>query len=330
MDFKIKLPKFKFGSKKTVIDWGASSLKVVTASKQKNSFLINDFFQQEAGDDLTSELSSIWKKKKFPSTNIVLSLDGSSTLVRVVDFPRMDKKAIADSLNYELSRYVPFSQEEVYFDFEVLEDNPSSDNLRLLIAVAKKEIIDEKLSILDEIGLVPSKITLSPVSLVNAFLNFFPHEGGAVGILDLGFSYSMISIINNNKLYLSREVKKGAKDILQRVSNLMGTKINNLAELEEKNENLDHNFISDVSSDLVEEIKISLDYLETKENLIVKKIYFTGGLTCWKGISNVLGPSLEIDAVPFEILNFFSCSESIKEQLKVEEGNFSVAISSLL
>ena len=172
MKLKVELP--KVGSKKVAIDWGSSALKIVSASRLKHTYLINDYVSQKVDENLSGALSKIWHTNKFPVTNIVLCLDGASTLVRIVDFPRMDKKVIRGSLGFELSRYIPFSQEEVYFDFSILDIPTTADHIKLLIVSVKKAFLEEKIGILEAANILPSKVTLSPISLANAFLKFFP------------------------------------------------------------------------------------------------------------------------------------------------------------
>jgi len=328
LPFKFELP--KLGGRKAVIDWGSSALKIISASKQKDSYLITDFAYKGIGENLSSALSRVWKEKNFPLANITIALDGVSTLVRVVDFPLMDKKLIKESLGYELSKYVPFSSEEVYFDYHILDKESGEETLKLIIAVVKKDFLDEKVGLLKSAGITPSKITLGPVSLANIFLKFFPQQEKPVAILDMGFFYSMVIIIYKNSLYLSRELKRGAKDIFTRISNIIGKKINNFEDLENNKDSLENSFLADASSDLVEEIKISLDYLETKENLLVDKVYVTGGLIASERVKNVLPQALGMELLPFSILNYYSYASGVKEKLKPLEGNFAVAVSSLL
>ncbi len=328
LPFKFDLP--KLGSRKVVIDWGSSSLKIVSASKQKDSYLITDFAYKKTGDNLSLDLSRIWEEKNFPLANITVALDGASTLVRVVDFPLMDKKLIRESLGYELPKYVPFSSDEVYFDYHVLGKDDSRGMLKLIIAVVKKVSLDEKVGLLKFAGLMPSKVTLGPVSLANLFLKSFPQQEKPVAILDMGFSYSMVIIIYKNSLYLSRELKRGAKDIFTRISNILGKKVDNFEDLENNKDSLEDSFLADASSDLVEEIKISLDYLETKENLLVDKVYVTGGIISSERIKRVLPQALGIELFPLSILKYFSCASGVQEELNPLEGNFAVALSSLL
>lgn len=320
----------KIGAKRIAIDWGSSALKIISASRLKHSYLITDFTYQKFEENLSDILSRIWQEKNFPLYNIVLSFDGPSTLLRVVDFPRMDKKMIRESLGYELSRYIPFSQEEVYYDFSVLDIETGTKNIKLLIASAQKNFVDEKLSLLEQANVIPSKITLSPISLVNAFLQFYPAQSVPIAILDLGFSYSVITIIYNNGIYLSREIKEGAKDILLRISNLLGVKITNFKDFIEKQKEIDSKLLLEISSNLIEDLRLSLDYLETKESLLVKKLYLTGGFTSCEGLVGILTKSLGIEVVPFNILKFFSCVSSIKERLEDLEGDLATAISTLL
>jgi len=318
--------------KKISIDWGSSALKVVSAYKFKDSYFITDFLYQGLQGNFSEVLSKFCRGKSFLSPDIILSLDGPSTLVRVVDFPRMDKKMVRQSLNYELSKYIPFSAEEAYFDFSILNnaEKTKSESFKLLIVSVRKDFVEEKIRILEEAGLIPLKITLSPISLSNAFLKFFPQEGYPVGLLDLGYSSSLITVVYNNNIHLSRQIKKGARDILESLSNILGKPIRNFKDLVASQKDISLELLSEVCSDLIEEVKLSLDYLETKENLAVKKIYSTGGLTVCKGIEEFLVRGLGVEVFPFNLLKYFKCKDSIKKDLEELEGNFSVAISSLL
>ncbi|MFC1514870.1 pilus assembly protein PilM [Candidatus Omnitrophota bacterium] len=328
MKLSLKLP--KIGSRKVAIDWGSSALKIVAATRLKESYLITDFSYQKVEEELSGILSRLWQEKKFPLYNVILALDGASTLVRVVEFPRMDKKMIKGALGFELSRYIPFSQDEVYFDCSVLDMPTASGDLKLLVAAAKKDFVDEKLAVLEEAGIIPTAITLSPISLVNAFSRFFPQSDAPIGILDLGFSYSMITIVYKNNIYLSREVKKGVKDIFARLTSRLGKEVKDFQDLISKKKELTPEVFADVSADLVEEIRLSLDYLETKENLAVKRIYTTGGLTASEGLMQVLGSSLGMELSAFDILKSFSYTSVVKTEIEEREGNLSVAVSSLL
>ena len=328
---RLNLPFLHSPFKKISIDWGSSALKIVSGYKFKESYFITDFVYQEIQENLPQLLSRVWQARGFFFSNIILCLDGPSTLVRVIDFPRMDKRMIRQSLSYELSKYIPFSAEEVYFDFYILNNlKANSENFQLLIASAKKDFVEGKMKILEEAGVIPSKITLSPISLSNAFLKFFPQEDYPVGLLNLGFSSSLITVVYKNNICLSREIRKGAKDILERVSNILGLAINNFEDLVKREGEINSQLISEVCSDLTEELRLSLDYLETRENIAVKKIYSTGGLTTCRGIDEILSKSLGIEVVPFNILRFFKCKETLKKDLEKIEGNFSVAVSSLL
>ena len=317
--------------KKISIDWGSSALKVVSAYKFKDSYFITDFLYQGLQGNFSEVLSKFCRGKSFLSPDIILSLDGSSTLVRVVDFPRMDKKMVRQSLSYELPKYIPFSAEEAYFDFSILNNaETKSESFKLLIVSARKDFVEEKIRILEEAGLIPLKITLSPISLSNAFLKFFPQEDCPVGLLDLGYSSSLITVVYNGNIHLSRQIKKGAKNILESLSNILGKPIKNFKDLVASQRDISLELLSEVCSDLIEEVKLSLDYLETKENLAVKKIYSTGGLTVCKGIEEFLVRCLGVEVFPFNLLKYFKCKDSIKKDLEELEGNFSVAISSLL
>ena len=76
---------------------------------------------------------------------------------------------------------------------------------------------------------------------------------------------------------------------------------------------------------LIEEIKVSLDYLETKEALYIKKIYLTGGLGLFSGINRELENLLGVEVKNLEVLKFYKYEEKIST-LQNLENNFSIAL----
>ena len=327
MGFKPGLPQFKV--KKAAIDWGSYAVKIVSGVRRNGCYEIDALARVPVGDDFPLQLRKIWEDRNFSWSNVILCLNGPDTLVRVVEFPRMDKKTIRESLGYELAHYTPFSRDEVYYDFAVLDE--SGGNFKLLIALARKEFVDTRLVRLEEAGIVPAGLTLSPIVLTNACGRFMTGSSDApVGILDLGYSSSMITVVQNGQIVLSREVKRGAKEIFTRMRNAIDLEISSFRELEENRNKISQHTLQNVCADLIEEVKVTLDFIESKDNTRVDRMYITEGLHSCAGLKDIFASSFGISVEPFDVTASFGGNEEIKKEMAASHGDFSIAVSALL
>jgi type IV pilus assembly protein PilM len=327
MEFKLGLP--KLGIKKVTIDWGSYALKIVGARQVKGAYTLDAVARVTIGNDLGAQLKKIWDEKGFSCANIALCVNGPDTLIRVVDFPKVDKKSMRESLGYELSHHTPFSQAEAYFDYAILDES-KPDTTKLLVALAKKEFIDAKLELLSQAGLLPRQILLSSIALANAHSFFMAQADTPIAILDLGYSFSMITVVHKGLIVLSREMKRGAKEIFSRMQNVIGLQINSFKELEENHNKISQHTLDNVCTDLIEEVKMSLDFIESKENVIVGTVFVTEGLKACAGMKNIFSGSLGVPVESFDVVERFACAEDVKRELQAAQGDFAIATSSLL
>ena len=165
-------------------------------------------------------LKKLWVEKKFSSKSVKVSIKDSACLVRCFKFPKMDTKKLEQALFYELNKYIPYSPEEVYFDFSVLtESNPNE--LLILLAVAKKSFVDEVLSVFSRAGLSVSEINLDIICLMNLFLNNYPDSKQSNAcLLDIGANFSSLAILNKGIPFLIRDVKFNAKEVFDSIARI--------------------------------------------------------------------------------------------------------------
>lgn len=320
----------KFSSKKTVIDWGTTALKVISSVKEKHGNTITNAETLDPSDDVVFNLKQLWKKKNFSYSNIILCIDGPDTLIRVVDFPRIDKKSIRESLGFELEHYTPFSQNDVYFDYAILEESSSADRMKLLIVLIKRAFLDEKLELLAEASLSPRQVTLNPVALTNAFESSGAKTKEAVAIFDLGYTSSMITIVNEGKIVLSREIKRGTKDIFSRLQKIVEAKVTSFKDLNIHKHRINRSVLYDVTADVTADIKMSLDFIETKENIAVSKILVTGGMNMSEGMWDVFSSVIGVETLSFDIFKNFRFAPQVQQQVEDASVDFTVALSALL
>ncbi len=274
---------------------------------------ISSFFI-ERNKDLTTTLKKLISDKKIPAKKVKISLKNPSCLVRYFSFPKMDKKKLRQTLFYEINKFIPFSADDVYFDYAVLKENSPSE-LLMLLAVAKKNYIENILEVFAECGLKVAEINLDSVCLMNLFFsNYSNSKDLNCCLLDMGYNFSTMTIIHKGIPFLTRDVKFSAKDILQVVSRIKGISVAEAEKLLLAQKKSDEflELVQDNLSNLCKEMKSSFDYFDVNKGEHIEKLYLSGGFSALTGIEKIFAETLETET---EILKVWP-----KDQEKIDES----------
>jgi general secretion pathway protein L len=81
-------------------------------------------------------------------------------LVRRTTMPAATEENLAQVLAFEMDRLTPFKAGEVYFDYRVVSRNAASGQIVVQIAVARRELVDERLAGLRAVGISPQAVAV--------------------------------------------------------------------------------------------------------------------------------------------------------------------------
>lgn len=280
------------------LDIGKSFVKALVVRNSK----IEKFFIKKNNNDPFSLFVDWVRKEKLTRLEIHLSIKGENTLLRYISFPKVDKKKIKEVFDYEVIRFVPFNREEIYFDVAVLDENYSSREFFLLLAVAKKDFIDSIIKQFQENNLNLTTAIPNSVNLINLYLASASKEEN-VALLDVGLSSTLLNLIKKKLPCLSREIKIALSDFFKNLSKKESLELPQLEdEIFQKKKELPYlkEVVEDFGWHLSQEIKSSFDYFEVNWGQNVNKILLSGGGAKLKGLEKVLTNSL---GIPVEIWN---------------------------
>ncbi len=267
---------------------------------------------------------SEWLHKEGLSTKKVkLSLKGSDTLIRYIAFPKVDKKNLKEVFSYEISKYIPFKREEVYFDIFVLDENYSPEEFLILVAIVKKAFVDKLIAEFKQEKINIGEITLNNIALLNLYINIKDRESN-IATIDIGANSTLLNLFKEGMPVLSREIRISAGEFSKKL-----VKLKNISEeeaeqiivtLDEARETTEVQemieIIEEVGLELAEEIKNSLDYFEVNWGKRIQKILLTGGLSKIKGLNKVIENSLGMNIElwnPFVYISDYNVDEEIKK-----------------
>ena len=203
------------------IDIGAGDCKLVELKKDGDSFtLLNWAVEPIKTGDVTQTLKKILERLDTPCKNLYTSVFGKGTLIRYIDMPRMSLEDLRNSFAIEADKYFPFAQNQVYTDCFILDPEGKEKRMLVLAAAVKKEIVDQRVRLLTDLGFQVNFIGINPIALANVLnvLNaHYQHDkGAATAFLDMGDSVSNLTIMVNNLPWFTRDVSVGGRDSRKR------------------------------------------------------------------------------------------------------------------
>jgi len=301
----------KFSKPKTKtavgLDIGNSSLKVVELQTKPGAAikeLVNfELLRFKSGKpaDISVSIKKILQNSGIHTERINTSVSGQAVIVRYVSMPRMSSDELKKALKLGVGKYIPFNLEEVNYDFQILDDIASSKDrkmMRVLLVAVKKEIIAERIKILQEAGLTPNVIDVDSFAVVNSFQLSRLENKGIIAVLDIGADITSITILRDNIPYFNRDIPIGGRHLTKSI-------VEDFEVTEAEAEELKHNpgnkygdLISSIRSvldSIAGEIHMSFNYAENQIGGTVQKVFLTGGTAKFKGIDKVFNSILGMD-----------------------------------
>lgn len=142
---------------------------------------------------------------------IIFSWPREYTIVRELNYPHANLKELREALEYQLDSFIPFSNENVYFDihFDSYLVSQTRQDAKVLVIAVKKMELDTILSKLHILKINPSRVIISPFAFL-PILEEEEKEGLTVLIGKNTESYSY-NLYEKDRLILSAMIKSEAE-----------------------------------------------------------------------------------------------------------------------
>jgi type IV pilus assembly protein PilM len=291
------------------LDIGARRCKAVELTRTQKGFkILNWVTEPIQNGDTASCLKKILEKIGQDSREIYTAISGQGTLIRFIKMPRMPMAQLKDSLRLEADKYFPFPSSDIYMDCQILEDDKIKDNkMAIMVAVAKKDIIKERLSLLSSLNLQNHFVGLNAVAISNAVIEFqnnkqeqmLGKEKEAFAMIDIGETKTTVVIFRDHAPRFTREIGIGGKDLTQKIMGLLGCNLQQAEELKAKPGDRSDEIFSacqPVLLGLVSEIRLSFDYFSSEDGSQVSKLFLTGNTADFAKTKDFFAKELEVSA----------------------------------
>lgn len=315
------------------LDIGTHTVKAVKLRLFKDTTELVAFESEIAQLDLTPVLKRL--KQSFVTPEVVnISVSGSSTVIRYVEFPRMTSEELKQALKFEAQKHIPFSINEVNLDGYILKDDLPDNKMLVLVAAVKKEFVAHRIKAVEEAGLKADIVDLDSIALINAFnFNFASDESlknKAVALLNIGNSMANLDILENGLPRLSRDIHIAGSNITNKLKDIFSIDFGSAENLklnpDKERANKVAAGVESVLTNLAAEIRTSFDYYESQSASSVAKIFLSGGTSRSPAPKDLLTNFLGIEVECWNPLKAINLSEKLDPQ-KVKSSSSQLAVA---
>lgn len=264
-------------------------------------------------DEIRGLLSSAEVKPKC----LVTAVGGRDVIVKKISMDRMKEADARDVIKWEAEQHVPFDMDNVELDFQILDPDGDGLQMSVLLVAAKRELVENKVALLSEVGYTPSIIDVDSFALHNAFeLNYPDAMRGVVGLVNIGHEVTHVNILEEGIPVLTRDLPVGARrfrEDLQRERGMSADEADRLLQSFDTHEALGP-FLHSRGEELAVGIERAAAFLQSASRSAggLSRLYLSGGGARIPGLAKTLAERLRL---PVQLANPI-------ERLRVADGVF--------
>ncbi|MFC1548985.1 type IV pilus assembly protein PilM [Candidatus Omnitrophota bacterium] len=280
------------------LDIGSHSIKVVSIIKEAEKNLLSAYniknIPPEAKSSDTKQLvEEALKEIDLHPEDINLGFSGPSVIVRFIDLPKMNKEQLASALSFEAEKYIPFSVNEVVMDYLILGDGPETGKMRVLLAAAKKELVNSRVELMEELGISINVLDIDSLAAFNAFCASYEVGEQGNAFFHFGHSQTDVLITVGETPCFMRQVQIGGRDINVALSKEMGVPAESIQEIllhaDEETKSRVAQTTNSILDDIIREMQLSFGYFENRYNAQISNVYCSGGMISQRDMLKYLG-----------------------------------------
>jgi len=307
------------------IDISTTAVKLLELSKTDTCYRVESFavapLHQDgivdkniANVDMIAEaIKTALIKSGSKLNQATVAVSGSAVMTKIISMPgSLSDNEMEEQIMIEADQYVPYSLEEINFDFEVQGVNKNNPEMvDVLLVASRKENVDDRVEALLKAGLKASIVDVESFAMENAFLLLSAHfsssaDAQTVAIADIGSAMATLTVLHDGRLVYTQEQGFGGKQLTEEIQRRYGLSYAE-AGLAKKHGGLPDNYIVDVldpfKRSMVQQIQRTLQfYVSSSANKGLDSIVLAGGCALIPGIDTLVENSLE---VPVYIANPF-------------------------
>ena len=325
------------------IDVSSSACKVLELSKADDHIRVERYAveplpQNSVVEHAITEVEQVAqaveravKRSGTRCRHAAVAVAGAHVITKTIKMPaNLSDAELQTQIEMEADHYIPYPLDEVNMDYQVLgasEDN--ADEMEVLMAACRKEIVDDYVAVIQGPGLTPAVVDIETYAMENAYSLIAEHMPGGgmektVAILDIGATTTNINVIHNNHSVYSRDHTFGGRQLTEEIQRRYGLSYEE-AGLAKKQGGLPDNYQTDVLRPFMEamcqETMRALQFFYSSSPFnSVDQLLLAGGCAQIPGVDEMVAARIGVPAMVANPFASMSLASRIKPQMLASDA----------
>jgi type IV pilus assembly protein PilM len=318
------------------LDIGSSSIKLLELAEMKGGYQLRNFgiaplppegiVDGALMDSVTivESIRGLADALRIKTKDVVTSVSGHSVIVKKINIPVMTEDELEESIQWEAERYIPFDINDVNMDFQILGPTEGNEELMdVVLVAAKKDIINDYLSVIMEAGFNPVIVDIDSFAIENMFeVNYSVTRDEVIALANIGASVTNINILKRGVSSFTRDIFTGGNAITEEIQRQLNVDFDEAETLklgnkiDETSQKALGEVLNSSLNALATEVSKSLNFFRsTSSQETVDRVYVSGGCAKISGIEKVIEQQA---GIPVEIANPLKEIDCSKRDLDVD------------
>ncbi|MDT8435448.1 MAG: type IV pilus assembly protein PilM [Gemmatimonadota bacterium] len=303
------------------LDIGSGLVKVAVVDHSGDAPTIERLVARPLGGDAIVEgevmdpglvattVDSLFEEEGIRERDVVVSVGGRDVIIKPIQMDRMKKGDAREVIRWEAEQHVPFDMDDVQLDFEITDPEGEGLHMGVLLVAAKRELVENKVALLEEANLDARVIDVESFALHNALEPNYPEAmRGVAALVNIGHETTTVNILEDGIPVLTRDLSFGTRRLsldLQRERGMLADEAEAVLRGEDADERL-RSFLFERAQEVGRGVERATAFLETQEvGTGLGRLYLCGGGVHVPGLLDALAERLGVEtrvASPIERL----------------------------
>ena len=246
-------------------------------------------------DAVAACIKKLIQKHKISTKSVSLAVPDSSVISKVIQMnDGLSEGELEELVILEADKYIPYAIDEINIDFEILgQSAKNTAMLDVLIVASRSENVSKRVEAVNKAGLNTKIVDVESFAVeraVQLLREDLPAEGKdkLVAVLDIGFQYTHLFVLENMKVVFNREDQFGMLNLITDFANK-----HNLS-LQEAHDKYLHNDLPDDFKATIEEPFIKNLLTQVKRTL---QFFFSTSHHSYVDFILLAGGAARVDAL---------------------------------
>ncbi|MBW7996646.1 MAG: type IV pilus assembly protein PilM [Candidatus Glassbacteria bacterium] len=217
------------------LDLGSHSIKVVEIDHSGKAPLLVNYGitellpgavvngQIKERDAVLEAINVLFDSCQITGRQVNIALNGADVIIKTIKTDRMNDEELAKAITWEAEQQVPFPLSEISMDYQVLDPDTEGEQMNVLLVAAKRDLINEKLSLLEEAGFDVLLLDVDTFCLLNALESSFAAQPDSCHcIVHFGNESTHLGLVRGGLPILTRNLPVGGRKLVDIIQDQMG------------------------------------------------------------------------------------------------------------